>query len=47
MKKLGSAILVVTVGMLMLSMESDSQDRSQARSMVISQQGVVAAESPP
>ncbi len=46
MKKLGSAILVVIVGMLMLSMESDSQDRSQARSMVISQQGVVAAESP-
>jgi gamma-glutamyltranspeptidase/glutathione hydrolase len=46
MKKLGSAILVVTVGILMLSMESDSQDRSQARSMVISQNGVVAAESP-
>jgi gamma-glutamyltranspeptidase/glutathione hydrolase len=46
MKKLGSAILVVTVGMLMLSMESDSQDRLQARSMVISQYGVVAAESP-
>jgi gamma-glutamyltranspeptidase/glutathione hydrolase len=46
MKKLGSAILVVIVGMLMLSMESDSQDRMQARSMVISQYGVVAAESP-
>ncbi len=44
MKRLGSVILVV--GMLMFSTEGDSQDRSQARSMVISQYGVVAAESP-
>ncbi len=46
MKKLGSAILFVLVGLLMLSIEGDSQDRSQARSMVISQNGVVAAENP-
>ncbi|MCL4523731.1 MAG: gamma-glutamyltransferase [Acidobacteria bacterium] len=46
MKKLGSAILLVIVGMLMLSSESDSQDRTQARSMVITQNGIVAAESP-
>jgi gamma-glutamyltranspeptidase/glutathione hydrolase len=46
MKKLGGAILIVFVGMLMASTEMDSQDRWQARSMVISQYGVVAAESP-
>ncbi|MBI1750879.1 MAG: gamma-glutamyltransferase [Acidobacteria bacterium] len=46
MKKLGCAILVVLVGMAMFSSEGETQDRAQARSMVMSQYGVVAAESP-
>ncbi|MCL4523729.1 MAG: hypothetical protein M1451_07450 [Acidobacteria bacterium] len=47
MKKLSSAILLVIVEMLMLSAESDSQDRTQAGRMVITQYGVVAAENLP
>ncbi|MBI3483736.1 MAG: gamma-glutamyltransferase [Acidobacteria bacterium] len=39
-------MLFLLMGITMVAVGSDSQDRSQARSMVISQYGVVAAESP-
>jgi gamma-glutamyltranspeptidase / glutathione hydrolase len=46
---LGLRILVIVFGgaaMVMTSQVSEAQDRSQARSMVVSRNGVVAAESP-
>ena len=46
MKKFTSAFLIMLAGIIMVATNTNSQDRSQARSMVISRGGIVAAESP-
>jgi len=45
-RKLAWTLLVLLAGLAMNLTDSDAQDRAQARSMVISQYGIVAAESP-
>src|SRR5580693_10167076 len=42
----GIGLSVLEGGLLLMSVETDGQDRSQTRSMVISKGGIVASESP-
>lgn len=46
MKRSTAAIVLLLVELVMFQMDAEAQDRSQARSMVISRYGIVAAENP-
>jgi gamma-glutamyltranspeptidase/glutathione hydrolase len=46
MRQIFMRIALVLLGIAMMGASADAQDRGQARSMVISQYGIVAAESP-